>query len=44
MKIRYILLFFTTLTMTAFGQNTHLSQLEVYLQKQKDHVVKNKRI
>lgn len=25
--------------MTAFGQNTHLSQLEVYLQKQKDHVV-----
>lgn len=39
MKIRYILLFFTTLTMTAFGQNTHLSQLEVYLQKQKDHVV-----
>ena len=39
MKIRYILLFFTTLTITAFGQNTHLSQLEVYLQKQKDHVV-----
>ena len=39
MKIRYILLFFKTLTMTAFGQNTHLSQLEVYLQKQKDHVV-----
>ena len=39
MKIRYILLFFTILTITAFGQNTHLSQLEVYLQKQKDHVV-----
>ena len=39
MKIRYILLFFTALTITAFGQNTHLSQLEVYLQKQKDHVV-----
>jgi len=39
MKIRYILLFFTTLTMTAFGQNTHLNQLEVYLQNQKDHVV-----
>ena len=39
MKMRYILLFFTILTITAFGQNTHLSQLEVYLQKQKDHVV-----
>ena len=39
MKIRYILIFLTTLTITAFGQNTHLNQLEVYLQNQKDHVV-----